>query len=185
VDDAALLAAIREHAYLEGDFMLRSGKRSTYYLDKYRFETVPELLEALGARLAVRIAEVEPDAQRLAGPELGAVALAAAASLASRLPFLIVRGEAKDYGTANRLEGAFEPGERVVLVEDVVTSGGAAADAVRAVRQAALECRTAICVIDREEGGVDCLARLGVRLHPLFRAADVAPPRSAAVKPHG
>ena len=91
MDDAALLAAIREHAYLEGDFVLRSGKRSTYYLDKYRFETVPELLEALGARLAARIAEVEPDAQRLAGPELGAVALAAAASLASRLPFLIVR----------------------------------------------------------------------------------------------
>jgi orotate phosphoribosyltransferase len=185
VDDAALLAAIREHAYLEGDFVLRSGKRSMYYLDKYRFETVPELLEALGARLAARIAEVEPDAQRLAGPELGAVALAAAASLASRLPFLIVRGEAKGYGTGNRLEGAFEPGERVVLVEDVVTSGGAAADAVRAVRQAALECRTAICVIDREEGGVDSLARLGVRLHPLFRAADVAPPRSAVAKPHG
>ena len=68
------------------------GKRSTYYLDKYRFETVPDLLEALGARLAAKVAEVEPDAQRLAGPELGAVALAAAASLASRLPFLIVRG---------------------------------------------------------------------------------------------
>ena len=185
MDDAALLAAIREHAYLEGDFVLRSGKRSRYYLDKYRFETRPELLEALGARLAAKIAEVEPEAQRIAGPELGAVALAAAASLASRLPFLIVRGEAKEYGTANRLEGAFEPGERVVLVEDVVTSGGAAADAVRAVRQAALECRTAICVIDREEGGVDSLARLGVRLHPLFRAVDVAQARSDAVKPHG
>jgi orotate phosphoribosyltransferase len=185
VKDHELLAAIREHAYLEGDFVLRSGKRSPYYLDKYRFETVPELLEALGARLAARIAEVEPGAQRLAGPELGAVALAAAASLASRLPFLIVRGEAKGYGTSNRLEGAFEPGERVVLVEDVVTSGGAAADAVRAVRQAALECRTAICVIDREEGGVDSLARLGVRLHPLFRVADVVPPRSAAAKRHG
>jgi orotate phosphoribosyltransferase len=185
LDDHELLAAIREHAYLEGDFVLRSGRRSTFYLDKYRFETVPELLEGLGARLAARIAEVEPDAQRLAGPELGAVALAAAASLASRLPFLIVRGEAKEYGTANRLEGAFEPGDRVVLIEDVVTSGGAAADAVRALRQAALECRTAICVIDREEGGVDSLARLGVRLHPLFRAADVAPPPSDAVKPHG
>ena len=92
MDDAALLAAIREHAYLEGDFVLRSGKRSAYYLDKYRFETVPELLEQLGARLAAKVAEVEPDARRLAGPELGAVALAAAASLASRLPFLIVRG---------------------------------------------------------------------------------------------
>jgi orotate phosphoribosyltransferase len=173
LDDAALIEALREHAYLEGDFVLRSGKRSRYYLDKYRFETVPELLEALGTRLAAKAAELEPDAARLAGPELGAVALAAAASLASRLPFLIVRAEAKAYGTANRIEGAYAAGERIVLVEDVVTSGGAAADAVRAVRQAGLECRTAICVIDREEGGVDTLARLGVRLHPLFRAAEV------------
>jgi orotate phosphoribosyltransferase len=185
VSDAALLAAIREHAYLEGDFLLRSGKRSPYYLDKFRFETRPELLEQLGARLAARIAKVEPRASRIACPVVGAVTLAAAASLASRLPFLIVRDEAKEYGTANRIEGAFAPGELVVLVEDVVTSGGAAADAVRAVRQAALECRTVICVIDREEGGADCLARLGVRLHPLFRAADVAPPRSVAAKPHG
>jgi len=173
MEDAALLTALREHAYLEGDFVLRSGKRSQYYLDKYRFETVPDVLEALGARLAAKAAEVEPDAVRLASPELGAVALAAAASLASRLPFLIVRGQAKAYGTANRIEGAYAAGERIVLIEDVVTSGGAAADAVRAVRQAGLECRTAICVIDREEGGVDTLARLGVRLHPLFCAAQV------------
>ncbi len=173
MDDGALLAALREHSYLEGDFVLRSGRRSRYYLDKYRFETVPDLLEALGARLAAKAAAVEPEADRLAGPELGAVALAAAASLASRKPFLIVRNEAKAHGTGNRLEGAFEQGERIVLIEDVVTSGGASADAVRAVRQAGLECRTAICVIDREEGGVDALARLGVRLHPLFRAADV------------
>ena len=173
MEDAPLLTALREHAYLEGDFVLRSGKRSQYYLDKYRFETVPDLLEALGARLAAKAAEVEPDAARLAGPELGAVALAAAASLASRLPFLIVRAEAKAYGTANRIEGAYAAGERIVLIEDVVTSGGAAADAVRAVRQAGLECRTAICVIDREEGGVDALARVGVRLFSLFSAAQV------------
>lgn len=173
MEDAALLTALREQAYLEGDFVLRSGKRSQYYLDKYRFETVPDLLEALGARLAARAVEVEPDAARLAGPELGAVALAAAASLASRLPFLIVRAEAKAYGTANRIEGAYAAGERIVLIEDVVTSGGAAADAVRAVRQAGLECRTAICVIDREEGGVDTLARVGVRLYSLFSAAQV------------
>ena len=173
MEDAALLTALREHAYLEGDFVLRSGKRSKYYLDKYRFETVPDLLEALGVRLAAKAAEVEPVAARLAGPELGAVALAAAASLASRLPFLIVRAEAKAYGTANRIEGAYAAGERIVLIEDVVTSGGAAADAVRAVRQAGLECRTAICVIDREEGGVDALARVGVRLFSLFSAAQV------------
>jgi orotate phosphoribosyltransferase len=177
--DPELLAAIREHAYLEGDFLLRSGRRSRYYLDKYRFETVPELLEEIGKRIAALAQDVEPDADRLAGPELGAVTLVAAASIASRKPFLIVRGAAKNYGTSNQLEGAFSPGERVVLVEDVVTTAGAAADAVRALRQAGLECRTAICVIDREEGGVDSLARLGVRLHPLFRAAEVVGAKTA------
>jgi orotate phosphoribosyltransferase len=165
--------ALREHAYLEGDFVLRSGKRSRYYLDKYRFETRPELLEALGARIAETVAEVEPGAARLAGPELGAVALAAAASLASRLPFLIVRKEAKGYGTGNKLEGVFEPGETVCLVEDVVTSGGAAIEAVQALREAGLECRNAVCVVDREEGGADALARLAVRLRPLFRASEL------------
>ena len=110
--DDQLRSALREHALLEGDFVLRSGRRSTHYFDKYRFETRPELLEAIGARVATVVGEHEPAAARLAGPELGAVALAAASSLASRLPFLIVRKEAKDYGTSNRIEGAFETGER-------------------------------------------------------------------------
>jgi orotate phosphoribosyltransferase len=170
---AELRDAIREAAYLQGDFVLRSGRRSSYYLDKYRFETRPELLEAIGARIADLVAEHEPDADRLAGPELGAVALAAAASISSRLPFLIVRKEAKGYGTDNRLEGVFQPGERVCLVEDVVTSGGAAVAAIEALRAAGLECRTAVCVVEREEGGVDELARHGVRLRPLFRASEL------------
>ena len=123
MDRAELGAALAEHAYLEGDFVLRSGRRSRYYLDKYRFETVPEVLGPLGELIAEAVREHEPEAVRLAGPELGAVALAAAASLSSGLPFLIVRKEPKSYGTANRLEGVFEPGERVCLVEDVVTSG--------------------------------------------------------------
>jgi orotate phosphoribosyltransferase len=177
--------AIREHAYLEGDFVLRSGRRSSYYLDKYRFETRPDLLEAIAARLADQVAEHEPEAARLAGPELGAVALVTAASLASGLPFLIVRREAKGYGTGNRLEGLFQSGERVCLVEDVITSGGAALSAVEALRKAGLECRTAVCVVDREEGGVDELARHGVRLRPLFRAADLLEPEKVPQKPHG
>ena len=89
--EAELAAAIRRYAYLEGDFVLRSGKRSTYYLDKYRFETRPELLRALGGLIADVVREHAPGAARLAGPELGAVALAAAGSLASGLPFLLVR----------------------------------------------------------------------------------------------
>ncbi len=177
--------ALRRHAYLEGDFVLRSGRRSRYYLDKYRFETRPELLGPLGELIAGAVREFEPEASRLAGPELGAVALAAAASLASGLPFLIVRKAAKGYGTANRLEGVAEEGELVCLVEDVVTSGGAAVEAVEALREAGLRVRTAVCAVDREEGGADALARAGVRLRPLFRASELLEAPKSAAKPHG
>jgi len=113
------------------------------------------------------------------------VALAASASLASGLPFLIVRKEAKGYGTDNRLEGVAEDGELVCLVEDVVTSGGAAVAAVEALREAGLSVGTAVCVVDREEGGADELARAGVRLRPLFRAAELLDKPKSAAKPHG
>jgi orotate phosphoribosyltransferase len=166
-------ALIVERALLEGDFVLRSGRRSSWYLDKYRFETDPEILRGVGEALAESARECEPDAVRLAGPALGAVALAASAAMASGLPFIIVRGETKEYGTAKRIEGPFEPGELVCLLEDVVTSGGALAEAVSAVRDEGLVVRHAVCVVDREEGGSDALARLGVRLRPLFRASEL------------
>lgn len=181
----ALGEKLREQALLEGDFVLRSGRRSSFYLDKYRFETQPELLEPLGNRLAAAAREFEPDAVRLAGPAVGAVALAAAASLASGLPFLIVRPEAKEYGTANRVEGVFDAGDLVCLIEDVVTSGGALAEAVKALREAGLEVRQAVCVVDREEGGADALARLGVRLRALYTAGELVPAGKAPADPHG
>jgi orotate phosphoribosyltransferase len=185
VTDDELRAAIRAHALLEGDFVLRSGRRSRYYLDKYRFETRPELLSELGERIWAAARDAEPEAARLAGPELGAVALAASASLASGLPFVIVRGKAKSYGTANRIEGAFEQGETVCLVEDVVTSGGAAVEAVEALREAGLRVRAAVCVVDREEGGADQLARHAVRLWPLFTASQVLEGSKSPANPHG
>jgi orotate phosphoribosyltransferase len=168
-----LARALRDAAYLEGDFVLRSGRRSKYYLDKYRFETRPDLLAPLGEAIAAAVREHEPEVDRLAGPELGAVALTAAASLSSGLPFVIVRKEAKEYGTGKQLEGVFEDGECVCLVEDVVTSGGAAIEAVHALRAAGLRVSNAICVVDREEGGADELARHAVRLRPLFRASEL------------
>jgi orotate phosphoribosyltransferase len=185
VEREELAGALREHAYLEGDFVLRSGRRSNYYLDKYLFETRPEVLGPLGEAIAEAAREVEPGAVRLAGPELGAVPLAASASLASGLPFLIVRKEAKDYGTAKRLEGAFEDGELVCLVEDVITSGGAAVQSALALREAGLEVRNAVCVVDREEGGVEALAGEGVRLRALFRVSELAEAPKSAAKPHG
>ena len=168
-----LARGLRDAAYLEGDFVLRSGRRSRYYLDKYLFETKPGLLAPLGRAIAAEVREHEPDADRLAGPELGAVALAAAASLETGLPFVIVRKAAKEYGTSKRLEGSYEEGESVCLVEDVVTTGGAALEAIEALRNAGLRVSTAVCVLDREEGGVDEFARHAVRLRPLFRASEL------------
>jgi orotate phosphoribosyltransferase len=185
VSDDSLARALVEHAYLEGDFLLRSGKRSKYYLDKYRFETRPDLLKPLGERIAAAVREHAPDATRLAGPELGAVALAAAASLESGLPFIIVRKEAKEYGTAKRIEGPYEEGECICLIEDVVTSGGALLDSIEALRGAGLVVHTAVCVVDREEGGADALARHAVRLRPLFRAGELLGTAKSPAKPHG
>jgi orotate phosphoribosyltransferase len=185
MNEADLGRTLVERALLEGDFVLRSGRRSSWYLDKYRFETDPELLRTLGERIAEAVAACEPDAARLAGPALGAVALAASASMASGLPFIIVRGETKEYGTAKRIEGPFEPGELVCLVEDVVTSGGALAEAVSALRAEGLVVRNAVCVVDREEGGSDALARLGVRLRALFRAEELLDLHKIAAQRHG
>ena len=185
MNDDELRQALVDAAYLEGDFVLRSGKRSTYYFDKYRFETRPDLLAPVGERIAAVVQEHEPGAVRLAAPTLGGVVLAAAAALASGLPFLMVRDAAKGYGTANRIEGPFEKGENVCFVEDVVTSGGALLEAIGAAREAGLVVHTAVCVLDREEGGADALARHAVRLRPLYRAGSLLQGEKTPAKPHG
>jgi orotate phosphoribosyltransferase len=168
-----LATRLLERAYLEGDFLLRSGRRSRYYLDKYRFETDPELLAGLGRELGALVREHAPDAELLAGPELGAVPLAAVTAIDANLPYLLVRKEAKEYGTAKRLEGVFEPGQRVCVIEDVVTSGGALLSAVEALREANLDVSAAICVVDREEGGADAIAEAGVEFLALFTSSQL------------
>ena len=158
-----LLAA----SYLEGDFVLRSGRHSTFYLDKYLFSTQPDLLRDIAAGLADRLG-AHGDCDLLAGPELGAVAIVAAVSLACGKPFVIVRKGAKGYGTDKAMEGKAEPGQRVVMVEDVVTSGGAALMAADKLREAGLEVSTLICVVDREEGGRAQIEEKGLTFDPLF-----------------
>lgn len=160
-------------ALLRGRFVLRSGRVSDYYLDKYRFETDPVLLDGLGRHLAALAAQVAPQADLLAAPELGAVPLGAVTSLHSGRPYVIVRKRQKEYGTANRVEGVWEPGRRVCVVEDVVTSGGALLDAVTAVREAGMDICAAICVVDREEGGAEAIAAAGVRFASLYTSADL------------
>ena len=185
MNDEELREALVAAAYLEGDFALRSGKRSRFYFDKYRFETRPDLLGPIGERIAATVREHEPEAVRLAAPALGGVVLAASAALVSGLPFLMVRDAAKEYGTANRIEGPYEEGECVCFVEDIVTSGGALLEAIAAARDAGLVVRTAVCVVDREEGGADALARQAVRLRPLFRAGELLKGEKTPAKPHG
>ena len=166
-------------SYLEGDFVLRSGRRSKFYLDKYLFSTQPDLLRDIAAGLAAKLPAYEPF-DLLAGPELGAVAIVAAVSLACGKPFVIVRKGEKGYGTDKAMEGRAEPGQRVVMVEDVVTSGGAALMAVDKLREAGLEVRDA-ALRRRPRGGRPRADRgQGPRLRPAVHA-HVAGDQEAAV----
>lgn len=159
-------------SYLEGDFVLRSGRHSKFYLDKYLFSTQPDLLRDIAVGLAEKLPAHEPF-DVLAGPELGAVAIVAAVSLAYGKPFLIVRKGEKGYGTSKTLEGRVEPGQRVVMIEDVVTSGGAAIMAAQRLREASLEVPVLLCVVDREEGGREQIEAQKLVFDPLFTATSL------------
>jgi orotate phosphoribosyltransferase len=165
---AALGRDLVDVAVLRGSFVLRSGQTSSYYIDKYRFTTRPRLLKALGVELARRLST---ETQRVAGPVLGAVALATAVSLETGLPSVMVRDEAKEYGTAQLIEGLLEPGDRVTVVEDVVTTGGAALQAVHTLRAAGAEVLEVIAVVDREQGGPEAFADAGVAFQALFTSS--------------
>ena len=169
---SALGDRLLDASYLEGDFVLRSGKRSKFYLDKYLFETKPDLLRDIAAGLNEKLSAYEP-VDVLAGPELGAVALVAALSLASDKPFAIVRKGEKGYGTNKALEGQAKSGQRVVVVEDVVTVGGAAIEAIKKLREAGLEVLALICVVDREQGGRAAIEALGIAFDPLFTVTSL------------
>ncbi len=169
--DEQLARALREAALLEGEFTLRSGRKSNYYLDKYLFETQPELLRELARRFARHVSD---QVDRLAGAELGGIALAAAAALETDKPFVIVRNSKKaGYGTGKLIEGTLRPGERVLLVEDVATSGGQAIEAMRTLTDAGAIVVGVVVVIDRQEGGRENIERAGFAFHALFTTTDL------------
>jgi orotate phosphoribosyltransferase len=157
-------------SYLKGDFVLRSGRRSNRYFDKFLFETDPLLLKRLGAQLA---SLVPKETQRLAAPELGAVLLGGAVSMETGLPLLIVRKEPKGYGTAKQLEGRAEQGERVTVIEDVVTTGGDSLRSAQVLREAGLDVIGLVVVLDRGEGGEENIRAAGIPYSPLFRIQDL------------
>ena len=157
-------------SYLKGDFVLRSGRRSNRYFDKFLFETDPVLLKRLGRHLAELVPK---ETQRLAAPELGAVLLGGAVSMETGLPLLLARKEAKGYGTAKQLEGRFETGDRVTVIEDVVTTGGDSLRSVQALRDAGLDVIQLVVVLDRGEGGEENIHEARISYSPLFRIQDL------------
>ena len=162
----ALGRDIVEAAVLRGSFRLRSGVQSSYYIDKYLFTTRPDMLRRIAAELAARMPS---GAQRVAGPVLGAIPLVTALALATDLPMLIVRvDQPKEYGTSKQIEGVLQAGEKVVVVEDVVTTAGAALGTVEALRQAGAEILKVLVVVDREQGGAEAFAAAGVPYEALF-----------------
>ncbi|MEP6752580.1 MAG: orotate phosphoribosyltransferase [Candidatus Dormiibacterota bacterium] len=157
-------------SYLKGDFVLRSGRRSNRYFDKFLFETDPALLRNLGKHLAHLVPK---ETQRLAAPELGAVLLGGAVSMEAGLPLVLVRKEPKGYGTAKQIEGRFEPGDRVTVIEDVVTTGGDSLRSAQVLRDAGVVVIHLVVVLDRGEGGEDNIQAAGIPYSPLFRIADL------------
>ncbi len=165
MDRKTLAQQLLQAAYREGDFTLRSGRRSHYIIDKYGFETRPDLLRAIARELAGLLPQ---DARQLAGVELGGVPLATALSLETGLPFVIVRKGQKGHGLDRPVEGELIKGEHVVLVEDVATTGGAALAAVETLRQAGAGEVSALLVVDRQEGAAEAFRAAGVPCRALF-----------------
>jgi len=159
-------------AFLRGEFTLSSGRRSSFYIDKYLFETQPDLLRDV-ARLFAQ--SLPPKTTRLAGPALGGVPLATAVSLETGIPFVIVRHEAKEYATGRTIEGRLDPGDRVVVLEDVVTSGTQAVRAARAVEAAGAQVLLVLAVVDRNEGGREGIEGAGYRFSALYNLRDWSP----------
>lgn len=168
-----LARSIAEVALLRGTFTLRSGRTSSYYLDKYLFSTRPEVLNQLGALFAQRIQGMNPSPVRLAGAELGGIPLVTVASLHTGLPCIFVRNKKKDYGTAKQLEGVLNQGDRVVIVEDVATTGGQALEAAGVLKDAGAEVLTIIATIDRQEGARENVEKAGIRFEALFTKKDL------------
>ncbi|HKQ47829.1 MAG TPA: orotate phosphoribosyltransferase [Phycisphaerae bacterium] len=172
-----LAKRIREVAYLEGDFTLRSGKKSRFYIDKYLFETQPDILAELGQRLAAR---VTGRTTLVAGAELGGVALAAAAAMAARLPFVIVRNAKKDYGTSKMYEGRVQAGDVVLLVEDIATTGGQVLEAAQVLRTAGAEVEKIVAVVDRGQGAAQKIKEAGFAFEALLDQVDLRLPTESA-----
>jgi len=165
-----LIKRIKQTAYLEGDFVLRSGKKSKYYLDKYLFETCPDILKALGEEFARYVTD---DVTLIAGAELGGVALAAATAMQTNKNWIIVRNTKKAYGTGKLIEGVLKADDVVLLVEDVATTGGQVLEAAKVITEAGATVKKIVCVIDRKQGAEENIASAGYKFESIITKYDL------------
>ena len=176
-DETPLAKRIYDTAHITGEFTLRSGAKSNEYFDKYLFEANPELLKDIALAM---VKLVPPGVDALAGLEMGGIPIATMLSQLTGLPVLYVRKKAKDYGTCKIAEGGTVKGRKLLIVEDVVTSGGAILDAAKALRAEGAELAHVVCVIARESGGPANLANADLILSPLFSMSELKKAGGAA-----
>ncbi|HRP02008.1 MAG TPA: orotate phosphoribosyltransferase [Candidatus Kapabacteria bacterium] len=165
-----LAKSIYNTAYITGEFLLRSGKISNEYFDKYQFESIPNILNSIADHFSEIIKQ---DFDYLAALEMGGIPIATALSLKLNIPMVMVRKKAKEYGTQKFAEGPSIKGKKLLIVEDVVTSGGQIIISTNQLREEGAIIETAICVIDRESGGKEALAAESIQLLPLFTMTEL------------
>ncbi len=165
-----LAKKINEVSTLKGRFVLKSGKVSDVYFDKYKFESDPELLREIAEKMK---ALVPPDTGVLAGLEMGGIPIVTMLSQLMGIPATFIRKKAKEYGTRKFAEGADLGVGKIVLIEDVVSTGQALIDATVKIRKEGYKVDLAICVIDRQTGGVENLEKEGIKLLGLFAQKDI------------
>jgi orotate phosphoribosyltransferase len=174
MDTGTLIDALRDaDAVKFGEFELSHGGTSNYYVDKYVFETSPGCLALVAEAFGDLIAELDTEGTTLGGVALGAVPLVAATSVETGTPYVIVRKQQKEYGTGNRVEGDFEAGEEIVVIEDIATTGRSAIDAAEALREAGATVRRVLVVVDRQEGATATLAEHDLELRSLVTADEL------------
>jgi orotate phosphoribosyltransferase len=170
LDKKWFVNALRKCGALKyGDFILTSGKRSGYYVDIKAAVTRPDMLRIIGRGMAPHASGYA----RIAGVELGAVPIAVAVSLETDLPYIMVRKEKKEHGTQKPFEGEMVKGEKILFVEDVVTTGGTLMKAILDLRERGASIDKVVCVVDRQEGGQESLSGIGVSLYSLLTGKDL------------
>lgn len=166
---ADLIQEMKDIALLEGDFTLRSGIKSKWYFDKYRFEGIPSIMRSVAHHMARLIPE---GTNRLAGIELGGIPMCTALSLETELPCVFVRKKAKDYGTSAMVEGLYDPSDNILMIEDVVTTGGQAIVMIKQLKEQGLNIIGTLAVLNRDEGATEAFSSVDIPFWSLFSRED-------------